>query len=195
MIVEQRSRFRLALVCKCLFERTPHYLYQIRLGLCMPRTNNNLHLKGQLLKLILLHQYHSTFDWNYLPNNSINTFSGIPFKSYSKTSFKQPLDHQTPFFPVLWSPSQCHLLLVYALPSGFTYMLLISLLIVASFPGSFHAQTKNRKEGEEPVKIYQVRNVVHVGRDNLITCGRIINHPHFMDRLYLLVFKEKEHLI
>ena len=41
--------------------------------------------------------------------------------------------------------------------------------IVASFPGSSRARTKNRKERGEPGKIYHVRNVI--GRENLITCG------------------------
>ena len=42
-------------------------------------------------------------------------------------------------------------------------------LILASFPGSPHTQTKNQKERGEPGKIYHVRNVI--GRENLITCG------------------------
>ena len=39
---------------------------------------------------------------------------------------------------------------------------------LASFPGSPHTQTKNRTERGEPDKIYHARNVIHVGRDNLI---------------------------
>ena len=39
---------------------------------------------------------------------------------------------------------------------------------LASFPGSPRTQTKNRTERGEPDKIYHVRNVIHVGRDNLI---------------------------
>ena len=50
--------------------------------------------------------------------------------------------------------------------------------LLASFPGSPRARTKNRKErGElEPGKIYHVRNVI--GRENLITCGRTNELAH-----------------
>ena len=44
---------------------------------------------------------------------------------------------------------------------------------VALFPGSPCAQTKDRKEREEPSRIYHVRNVI--GRDNLITVSGRIN--------------------
>ena len=48
--------------------------------------------------------------------------------------------------------------------------------VVASFPGSPRARTKNRKESGEPGKIYHVRNVI--GRENLITCGRTNELAH-----------------
>ena len=48
--------------------------------------------------------------------------------------------------------------------------------VVASFPGSPRARTKNRKEWGEPGKIYHVRNVI--GRENLITCGRTNELAH-----------------
>ena len=49
-------------------------------------------------------------------------------------------------------------------------------LLLASFPGSPRARTKNRKERGEPGKIYHVRNVI--GRENLITCGRTNELAH-----------------
>ena len=48
--------------------------------------------------------------------------------------------------------------------------------VVASFPGSPCARTKNRKERGEPGKIYHVRNVI--GRENLITCGQTNELTH-----------------
>ena len=48
--------------------------------------------------------------------------------------------------------------------------------ILASFPGSPWAQTKNRKERGEPGKIYQVKNVI--GRESLITSGQTNELAH-----------------
>ena len=48
--------------------------------------------------------------------------------------------------------------------------------VLASFPGSPHARTKNRKERGEPGKIHHVRNVI--GRENLITCRRTNELAH-----------------
>ena len=48
-------------------------------------------------------------------------------------------------------------------------------IILASFPGSPRARTKNRKERGEPGKIYHVRNVI--GRENLITVLALIKAP------------------
>ena len=47
---------------------------------------------------------------------------------------------------------------------------------LASFTGSPHAQTKNRKERGEPGKIYHVRNVT--GREDVITSGRTNELAH-----------------
>ena len=45
-------------------------------------------------------------------------------------------------------------------------------------------QTKNRKEGGEPGKIYHVRNIP--GKENLITCERAkLTCPHFIVNIYL----------
>ena len=49
-------------------------------------------------------------------------------------------------------------------------------VLLALFPGSPRARTKNRKERGEPGKIYHVRNVI--GRENLITCGRTNELAH-----------------
>ena len=54
--------------------------------------------------------------------------------------------------------------------------MVISVMDVASFPGSPHVRTKNREERGEPGKIYHVRNVI--GRENLITCGRTNELAH-----------------
>ena len=49
---------------------------------------------------------------------------------------------------------------------------------VATFPDCPHVQTKNQKEKGEPGKIYHVRNIIHVGRENLITSvGERMNSP------------------
>ena len=48
--------------------------------------------------------------------------------------------------------------------------------MLASFPGSPRARTKNQNESGEPGKIYHVRNVI--GRENLITCGRTNEFAH-----------------
>ena len=48
--------------------------------------------------------------------------------------------------------------------------------MLASFPGSPRARTKNRKERGEPGKIYHVRNVI--GRENLITSRRTNELTH-----------------
>ena len=50
--------------------------------------------------------------------------------------------------------------------------------LLVSFPGSPHARTKNQKERGEPGKIYHVRNVI--GRENLITCGRMNEFAHVL---------------
>ena len=50
------------------------------------------------------------------------------------------------------------------------YQCLLGTPIIASFPGSPHARTKNGKERWESGKIYHVRNVT--GREDLITRGR-----------------------
>ena len=47
---------------------------------------------------------------------------------------------------------------------------------LASFTGSPHAQTKNRKERGEPGKIYHVRNIT--GREDVITSGRTNELAH-----------------
>ena len=47
---------------------------------------------------------------------------------------------------------------------------------VASFPGSPRVRMKNERERESLVKIYHVRNVI--GRENLITCGRMNELSH-----------------
>ena len=52
----------------------------------------------------------------------------------------------------------------------------LCITLLASFPGSPRTQTKNRKERGEPGKIYHVRNVI--GRESLITCGRMNELAH-----------------
>ena len=49
---------------------------------------------------------------------------------------------------------------------------------VTTFPDSPHVQRKNQKEKGEPGKIYHVRNVIHVGRENLIISGRMNELAH-----------------